>query len=56
MCSFYKATIESILHYGINSWFGNRSNLRLTPQDIFEQSTVPQANRILSDHFLCVEL
>ena len=28
MLIFYRATIESILRYGITSWFGNQSNLK----------------------------
>ena len=69
MIIFYRATIESILRYGITSWFGNLTvksktqifNLvktvgkiigtpvPLNPQELFEQTTIRQAQTILSD-------
>ena len=70
MLIFYRASIESILRYGITSWFGNLTVkykseiLRLakmagkimgmsappiTPQVIFEQATIGQVKKIVSD-------
>ena len=67
---FYRASIESIVRYGITSWFGNLTVklkseiLRLakmagkimgmsgppkTPQAIFEQATLEQAKKTVSD-------
>ena len=44
MLIFYRASIESILRYGIASWFGN-----LTVHTIFEQAVVRQSRNIISD-------
>ena len=70
MLIFYRASIESIVRYGITSWFGNLTVklkseiLRLvkmagkimgmstppnTPQVIFEQATLEQAKKTVSD-------
>ena len=70
MLIFYRASIESIVRYGITNWFGNLTVklkseiLRLvktagkimgmstppnTPQAIFDQATLGQAKKIVSD-------
>lgn len=70
MLIFYRASIESIVRYGITSWFGNlsvkykseifrlvkmagkimgMSAPPITPQAMFEQSTISQVKKIVSD-------